>query len=87
MNYQTIASLAYENEYLNKYGMKSSVEGKNEGLFNSEHIKISNALLVSIIYGLSQATVPLAQCIGGLSMSERIDSGKFDYSPIKIGTA
>lgn len=76
MNYQTIASLAYEDEYLNKYGVKSKEDGNNAGLFNSEYIKISNALLVSIIYGLAQATFPVTFCIGGLSMGERINSGK-----------
>ena len=34
MNYHTIASLAYEDEYLEKFGIKSSANQFNVGLFN-----------------------------------------------------
>ena len=76
MNYQTIASLAYEDEYLEKYGVKSSANQFNAGLFNSEYIAIKNAFLIAIIYGLSQAAIAVSYSIGGMSTAERIDSGK-----------
>ena len=76
MNYQTIASLAYEDDYLEKYGIKSSEDRFSVGLFSSEYIAIKNALLISIIYGLSQAAIPVSYSIGMLSFAERVDSGK-----------
>ena len=78
MNYQTIASLAYEDEYLTKFGMKPSQDDYRAGLFNSEYINIGNAFYISIIYGFSQAINHITYVVGGLSMAERIDSGKSD---------
>ena len=56
--------------------MKSSHDNFRTGLFNSEYIKIGNALYVSIIYGLSQATLPITYFIWNMSMAERIEAGK-----------
>jgi hypothetical protein len=75
MNYQTIASLAYEDEYLCKHEVKPK-ENVRAGIFNSEDIKISTAFAIGFTYAVSQVTVLILFAVGGLALAQQIDDGE-----------
>ena len=75
MNYQTIASLAYEDEYLSKYGVKP-LENVRAGASNTKDISMLSALVIGITYGISQVTLLVLYSVGILGLAERIDSGE-----------
>jgi len=70
-NYQTIASLAYEDEFFLKYGMHFDSKFK-AGLRNTEQIQFKKILLLSTLYGFCQSFFFVGYIVSWLVLAERI---------------
>ena len=75
MHYQTIASLAYEDEYLWKYKIKPNDQARG-GILDTADINISNAFIIGFCYAISQTTLLVLYAVGSLSVAERLGSGE-----------
>ena len=75
MNHETLASLAYEEEYLSKYGLNPSGVG-NVRSSDNKHITKSRAIALAVIFGLSQGVIAVISAITYFIQAEEVGNGK-----------